>query len=317
MNVIKRNKNTQPFDIEKVRAAIGKAFAAVGVNMPDDITSCIESQYNIDSPGTVDVEDIQDSIERCLMDSFPEVAKAFIIYRAEHKTMRDNDGKLMKGIVKKLMATNVENQNANVDEHSFGGRIGEAARLATKEAALKYLVTNKTRRNHERNEIYLHDLDSYFVGMHNCLTVPFDDLLKNGCSVRQTDIRPAASINTAFQLVAVLFQLQSLQQFGGVSSSHLDWTMVPYVRKSFTKHLGDGMAYIEGKSEYKTKNFHKWLKHNPHANDDVIHLDDEDFKNQHPKAWEYALDMTKRELDQAVEGMYHNLNTLSTLWRVA
>ena len=59
-------------------------------------------------------------------------------------------------------------------------------------------------------------MDSYAIGMHNCLTIPFDDLLKNGFKTRQTDVRPANSINTAFQLVAVLFQLQSLQQFGRV-----------------------------------------------------------------------------------------------------
>ena len=51
------------------------------------------------------------------------------------------------------------------------------------------------------------------------------------------------------QLVAVNFQLQSLQQFGGVSATHIDWTMVPYVRKSFLKHFKDGLKYIEEKSD--------------------------------------------------------------------
>lgn len=41
-----------------------------------------------------------------------------------------------------------------------------------------------------------------------------DDLLKKGFNTRQTDVRPANSVNTAFQLVAVIFQLQSLNQFG-------------------------------------------------------------------------------------------------------
>ena len=54
--------------------------------------------------------------------------------------------------------------------------------------------------------------------MHNCLTIPFDDFLKNGFNTIQTDVRPANSINTAFQLVAVIFQLQSLQQFGRYSA---------------------------------------------------------------------------------------------------
>jgi ribonucleoside-triphosphate reductase len=85
--------------------------------------------------------------------------------------------------------------------------------------------------NHLNNEIYIHDLDSYATGSHNCLSIPFDKLLAEGFNTRQTDVRPAASINTAFQLIAVIFQLQSLQQFGGVSATHLDATFVPYVRK--------------------------------------------------------------------------------------
>ena len=94
------------------------------------------------------------------------------------------------------------------------------------------------------NEIYIHDLNSYAVGCHNCLSIPFDKLLAEGFNTRQTDVRPAQSVSTAFQLVAVIFQLQSLQQFGGVSATHLDWTMVPYVRKSFYKHWLDGCKYI-------------------------------------------------------------------------
>ena len=85
--------------------------------------------------------------------------------------------------------------------------------------------------------------------MHNCLSIPFDKLLKNGFSTRQTDVRPANSINTASQLVAVIFQIQSLQQFGGVAATHIDWTMVPYVRLSFMKHFKNGLKYIEGLSD--------------------------------------------------------------------
>lgn len=93
------------------------------------------------------------------------------------------------------------------------------------------------------------DLDHYAIGDHNCLSIPFDKLLANGFKTRQTDVRPAGSINTAMQLIAVIFQLQSLQQFGGVAATHLDWTMVPYVRKSFMKHFKDGLKYCEGKND--------------------------------------------------------------------
>ena len=145
------------------------------------------------------------------------------------------------------------------------------------------------------------DLDSYAVGMHNCLTIPFDKLLAEGFNTRQTDVRPANSVNTAFQLVAVIFQLQSLQQFGGVSASHIDWTMVPYVRKSFRKHYADGLKYTE---DYDNEDY---LSNIPKD----ASIEDEAYKNQ-PKAYQYAMDMTKKEIHQAVEGMYHNLNTLQS-----
>ena len=135
--------------------------------------------------------------------------------------------------------------------------------------------------------------------MHNCLTVPFDDLLSKGFNTRQTDVRPANSVNTAFQLVAVIFQLQSLQQFGGVSASHLDWTMVPYVRKSFFKHYKNYIELVEEKEiDYS---FHSGLS-----------IDESDYKVYNPKAYKYAMKMTEKECYQAIEGMYHNLNTLQS-----
>lgn len=138
----------------------------------------------------------------------------------------------------------------------------------------------------------------------NCLSIPFDDLLANGFNTRQTDVRPANSVNTAFQLVAVIFQLQSLQQFGGVSSTHLDWTMVPYVRKSFYKHYRDGLKYIVGLPDEEIATVLRWKA--TEASIDDVNVYDNDGAHR------YALDMTEKEIHQAVEGMYHNLNTLQS-----
>lgn len=212
-----------------------------------------------------------------------------------------SDG-LMKTIADKILASDIQNQNANLDEQSFGGRRGEASSTVLKQFALDYCMSDMSRRNHLNNEIYIHDLDSYALGMHNCLSIPFDDLLANGFSVRQTDVRPANSINTAFQLVAVIMQIQSLQQFGGCSATHLDWTMVPYVRRSFYKHFRDGVHYLCPYLGGRLDDLPKELSFdNEEANKPELH-----------NAYAYAMDMTKRELKQAVEGMYHNLNTLQS-----
>lgn len=164
--------------------------------------------------------------------------------------------------------------------------------------------------------MYIHDLDAYAVGSHNCLSIPFDKLLKEGFNTRQTDVRPAGSINTAMQLVAVIFQLQSLQQFGGVSATHLDWTMVPYVRLSFWKHYKELMtAAVNFDVDYFIKNGAlddtlKGLQDKSIDSKDVS-IESESYI-KYSKIYSLAYDATVKELEQAVEGMYHNLNTLQS-----
>ena len=306
MKIIKRDGRQVNFNRNKIETAILKSFIAVDGEVTEyakhkasNIAQYIENHAAKENrPLTVD--EIQDLVENGLMSTKrKDVAKAYITYRNERDKARTKNSKLRKNILKKLKASDVQQQNANVDEHSFGGRIGEASSEQMRDIAINDLLSPLSRRNHLNNEVYIHDLDSYAVGMHNCLTVPFDDLLKNGFNTRQTDVRPANSINTAFQLVAVLFQLQSLQQFGGVAASHLDWTMVPYVRKSFYKHYRDGIKYLEGREiDYS---FH-----------DGLSIEEGDYKACSEKAYEYAMDMTVKETQQAVEGMYHNLNTLQS-----
>lgn len=305
--IIKRDGREVAFNKSKIEEAILRAFVSVDGDVSDyaeqkaeNIADFIE-EAAIETEEPYTVEEIQDMVEKGLMSTKrKDVAKAYILYREERNKMRNFNDARTQAMREKLLATNIENQNANVDEFSFGGRKGEADSVIMKNFALDYCMSKKSRENHLNNEIYIHDLDSYAVGMHNCLTIPFDDLLANGFNTRQTDVRPANSVNTAFQLVAVIFQLQSLQQFGGVSASHLDWTMVPYVRKSFWKHLKDGCLYIYG--------FELEWPIDPTE----LSIIDERFNNFPLSAYKYALDMTEREVKQAVEGMYHNLNTLQS-----
>ena len=304
MRVIKRDGRSVEFNREKIKNAVLAAFKEVDKEISQEAknkASDIASYINGLEIESIPVENIQDIVEDKLMASKrKDVAKAFILYRNDRSRIRENKSQLMKDITEKLMATNVQNQNANVDEKSFGGRVGEASDAVLKKYALDNCMSEMAKDNHLNNKIYIHDLNSYAVGSHNCLSVPFDKLLANGFNTRQTDVRPAQSVNTAFQLVAVIFQLQSLQQFGGVSATHLDWTMVPYVRKSFYKHWKDGMKYVEHTDPCCDN-----------ANSDKISIDDMGYK-EFGGAYQYAMDMTKKEVYQAVEGLYHNLNTLQS-----
>ena len=305
MTVEKRDGQIKEFDPTKIIAAVTKAAKSCKVDIPQETMTKILKYVTakvskLDEP--INVEDIQDAIEEALMKyNLFETEICFHDYRKKREADRFKKLKITKEITQKLNAENVVNQNANLDESSFGGRKGEAESALLKQMALDYYISPKFAKNHINNRIYIHDLDSYIIGMHNCLSIPFDELLRNGFKTRQVFIRPAGSINTAYQLVAVLFQLQSLQQFGGVAATHFDWTMVPYVRKSFYKHYKDGKKWLSINKKFELS---KEKIEQTSINDKKVYTN--------KKARKYALEMVKKELNQAAEGLLHNLNSLQS-----
>lgn len=89
--------------------------------------------------------------------------------------------------------------------------------------------------------------------------------------------------------------------------------MVPYVRKSYYKHLKDGFGYMGYPKELESFN----SRYNDIKNETKLRIDgmnwDEYFSFELPPiVQKYALDQTEKETYQAVEGMYHNLNTLQS-----
>ena len=327
-DIKKRDGSYCSFDKSRIITAINKAFLEVDgqiyeTDTAEDIADEIQG-YLLADPSKRTVESIQDLVEKLLMESErKDVAKSYIRYRYKKEVSRNYSNDFIKAIREKLDARNIQNQNANVDEASFGGRTGEASGAMTKRLALDYICSNMAKWNHEHNRIYIHDLDSYYVGSHNCLSIPFDDLLANGFNTRQTDVRPARSVNTACQLVAVIFQLQSLQQFGGVAATHIDWTMVPYIRKSFMKHflieyikdLDD--FYTLGLMDMSAEDLDDWIDENKDKYLTSLGLEEKDFRLSNAQGldkvyYQKALFDTKLETYQAVEALYHNLNTLQS-----
>ena len=318
MYIIKRDGRRVQFNQNKIIDAVLAAFKDVDKELSDyayikagNIADYIqETAEKADHELTI--EEIQNYVEQGLMSTKrKDVARAYITYRNERTRVRQERSDFQHRLMKKLKATDVANQNANVDERSFGGRAGEVNSEVLRQQALDFFLSEKARYNHLENRIYIHDLDHYVLGDHNCLSIPFDKLLANGFNTRQVDIRPANSVDTAFQLLAVIFQLQSLQQFGGVSATHLDWTMVPYVRKSFHKHWIDGMEYIEDSLNYRESQYYK--EHFNKENIPTISINDPVYMPDiFPNAYRYAMNMTERELAQAAEGLYHNLNSLQS-----
>lgn len=344
MTVKKRDGNIVEFNTKNIERAVLSAAKAVKTEVPTEtleklVKYVVSKVSKLDEP--IEIEDIQNAVEDSLMKyNLFEVERAFHDYRKERDKIRFKTFEINKEMEEKLAASNVQNSNANMDESSFGGRKGEMINSYLKDEALKYRINAKFSKLHESNHIYEHDLDSWALGMHNCLSIPFDDGMEDGLKTRQVFLRPARSIHTFCQLIAVGCQLQSLQQFGGVAATHIDSSAVPYIRYSIMKHyivawamsqeeFSDldliGMAFddyeetiVENGKEitWWRNRLDDWFDSRKEDFLEKTGLVYEDFyigSDKLDKAlYNQAIFSTIKEIKQGVEGMLHNLNSLQS-----
>lgn len=299
--IIKRNGQKDVFDKNKIMNAIIKAMKACNVDdidcaiyISNSINDSINSEY-------IKIEDIQDMVEEHLMKTeYPNVAKEYIKYREKRINMRNREKSLREKVKDIIFCKNIKNLNANVDERSFGGRQNESSNIVHKDIALYDMIDPEVTEHHNIGAIHMHDLDKYDIGMHNCLFANVSKLLTDGFYTKNGGVKGANSLDTAAQLLAVIFQSQSQDQFGGVASSHIDFDLAPFVKISFAKHLKKGLRYVENKEDE--------IVNIPRS----VCIEDEDFKQRYPKAFKYATDMINEEAEQAAQSIYHNLNTLES-----
>lgn len=299
IQIKKRDGRIEPFCKQKIVDAIIKAMG--GEDAEKTSFATVVAKKISDRPESVlSVEQVQDLVEQELMSSeYRDTAKRYIVYRAERTRQRNLNNVMLKKVMAKTTGKNVENANANVDEHTFGGRRNEAASIIQKEMALESNMPEDVARAHKDGLIYQHDLDFYNVGSSNCLFLDFKRLFENGFKTRNCDVRPPNSLSTACQLVAVALQLQSQCQFGGCASAHIDTDLAPFVKKSFFKHFRDGAKYIE----------HREL---PEDFNSDMSISDPRYVAFSKDVTDYAFDMLNKEGSQSAEGLYHNLGTLES-----
>lgn len=135
--ITKRDGTLVPFDRAKIISAVNAAFIEVDGELYEDdtardIATDIENDLIelMDENGNASIEDIQDLVEDYLMQSERrDVARAYIRYRYKREVARHGGDDFMKAFSAKLKGQAIENQNANIDEMSFGGRVGAASDL--------------------------------------------------------------------------------------------------------------------------------------------------------------------------------------------
>lgn len=243
MQVIKRNKSLEEFDKDKIYKAVMKAAIATDQENFDyeahAIADDIEQMLKSSGEDKIDIEQIQDLIEIDLyaIAEAPETAKAFILFREKRKQERDKANRYANMIRSRALTPDEANSkaNANLDENSFTGRMYEANEALWKETALDEFMPKEIADLHNKGILYEHDLSRFAIGQHNCLTVDFSYIWDHGFQTRQATLRPPARFSTACQQVAVIFQVLSQHQFGGIASGHIDRDLARFVNMSRQK----------------------------------------------------------------------------------
>ncbi|MBF1375760.1 MAG: anaerobic ribonucleoside triphosphate reductase [Porphyromonas sp.] len=330
--ILKRDGSQQPYDGEKIRSAVDKAFRAAGLIDEEGYALRIESLIQSElchRNAQVAVEEIQDRVEAELMNLAPQVAKKYIIYREWRTVQREKRTTLkrtMDGIVS-IEKNDINLGNANMSAYTPSGQMMTFASEVTKDYAMKYLLSAPFARAHAAGDIHIHDLDYYPTKTATCVQYDLADLFERGFHTKNGSIRTPQNIQSYATLATIVFQTNQNEEHGGQAIPAFDFFMAPGVRKTFIRQLADRLLYahslLSGRSfsDDERKGFVEALRglEPPLAHTDAaaealaVGLDR--IGCQLPAtavrlALEEAYQRTKRETHQAMEGFVHNLNTM-------
>lgn len=330
--ILKRDGSQQPYDGEKIRSAVDKAFRAAGLIDEEGYALRIESLIQSElchRNAQVAVEEIQDRVEAELMNLAPQVAKKYIIYREWRTVQREKRTTLkrtMDGIVS-IEKNDINLGNANMSAYTPSGQMMTFASEVTKDYAMKYLLSAPFARAHAAGDIHIHDLDYYPTKTATCVQYDLADLFERGFHTKNGSIRTPQNIQSYATLATIVFQTNQNEEHGGQAIPAFDFFMAPGVRKTFIRQLADRLLYahslLSGRSfsDDERKGFVEALRglEPPLAHTDAaaealaVGLDR--IGCQLPAtavrlALEEAYQRTKRDTHQAMEGFVHNLNTM-------
>ena len=314
-NVIKRDNRRRKFNIAKVYTAIENAFKSINEKYTeegiDQLVDEVVEKISSNDAKSARVEDIQNVIEKTLMNSgFGTVAKAFILYRDERNRARETKSEIVKTIKEitesDIKSSNILRDNANESGATPAGTYGKIASETNKMYNLLNNINRKYAQEHKDGHLHIHDLNQYNLTF-NCLFAPVGKLLKNGFDSGTGFLRSPKSIQTAAALTAVILQLQSNQQYGGIADDNLDFDLAPYVDISFRKNLKEELTrYLEYNVEHEDIDLDEVENVSMNWPVEVLYV-------KFPKICvNNAIQKTDDDTHQAMEGLIGNLNSLQS-----
>jgi ribonucleoside-triphosphate reductase len=298
--VIKRDGREVYFDAEKIYLAVKKAFDSVGHIIPPKVYKDLESMIS-KLPNNVNVEYIQDSVERILMDGkFFKPAKAFILYRDKHATMRETETRKLFESIVNVEKNDVTRDNANMNADTPAGMMMKFSAETTKPFVDKYILSDEVKEAVDNNYIHIHDKDYYLTKSFTCLQHPLDRIFESGFRIGHGEARAPKRIETAAMLAVISLESIQNEMHGGQAIPAFDFYMAPYVRTTFIEEVK--------KLEEFTKKDYKHL-YNAVIND-FVEMSTKDYVGENEHIIRTAVNATVKRVHQAMESFIHNCNTI-------
>jgi ribonucleoside-triphosphate reductase len=246
--VIKRDGEIVEFDINRIAAAIKKAFEATQTDYNDSVIDFLALKVSADflpkvKDGLVAMEDIQDSVEAVLSrGGYETVAKAYILYRKQHEKLRNMGGTLLdykETVDKYLKVSDWRVKENSTVTYSVGGLILSNSGAITANYWLSEVYDQEVADAHRNCDIHLHDL-SMLTGY--CAGWSLKQLIEEGLGGVPGKITsaPASHLSTLCNQMVNFLGIMQNEWAGAQAFSSFDTYLAPFVRV-------DNLSYKETK----------------------------------------------------------------------
>lgn len=288
----------------------------------EEVTNIVVDSLDAMDEEVVDVEIIQDLVEKALMiQGHAKTAKEYILFRSRRNTIRDMNTSLMRTYEDitfgKSEDVELKRENANIDGDSAMGTMLRYGSEGAKQFNLLHLVSPDISNAHKRGDIHIHDLDFYSL-TETCVQIDLEKLFTGGFNTGHGFLREPGEIRSYAALAAIAIQSNQNDMHGGQSIPAFDHYLAPGVAKSFIKqlrkivqikHTSLDDADLYGKlKEYRANN--RLIMNDKGY--EFIHslLEDKLTEDEINDLIELATKFTEEETHQAMEAFVHNMNTL-------
>lgn len=243
MQVIKRDGRKVEFDINKIKEAVIKAEIEVMPNQKDDgiiyifaeivadVVSKNIQKLNVDE---INIETIQDIVEKELMNGNKDIAKAYITYRYRRELARRShttDDEILSII--DYTNEEVKEENSNKNPRIIPTQRDYIAGAVSKDLTQRVFLPKEIVDAHNEGLIHFHDADYFIQKCFNCDLINLEDMLQNGTVISGTMIEKPHSFATACTIATQIIAQVASSQYGGqsISIAHL----APFVQVSREK----------------------------------------------------------------------------------